>query len=72
MYKSGRFGLPNDWGMLVLGVVGEMVNGDVKRNHYAQPQVYRSPEVLLQAPWSYPAGIWNVGAMVSSPLLNLE
>ncbi|KAG7294094.1 hypothetical protein NEMBOFW57_004157 [Staphylotrichum longicolle] len=38
--------------------------GDVKRNHDAQPNVYRSPEVMIQAPWSYPADIWNVGAMI--------
>lgn len=69
VYKSRLFGLPNDWGMLVLGDVGEKVNGDVKRDHYAQPQVRRSPEVLVQAPGGFPAGIvWNVGA----PLLNSE
>lgn len=61
---SRRFGLPNDWGRIVLSDFGCAVRGDVKRNHDAQPNLYRSPEVMIQAPWSYPADIWNVGAMI--------
>ncbi|EFR01118.1 CMGC/DYRK protein kinase [Nannizzia gypsea CBS 118893] len=64
VYMSIRFGLPNDWGVIVLSDFGEVVDGDVKRNHYAQPSMYRSPEVILQVAWSYPADIWNVGAMI--------
>ncbi|GAB1315991.1 hypothetical protein MFIFM68171_06201 [Madurella fahalii] len=29
-----------------------------------QPSTYRSPEVMLNAAWSYPVDIWNVGAMI--------
>ncbi|KAK3898967.1 kinase-like domain-containing protein [Staphylotrichum tortipilum] len=36
----------------------------ITRNHDAQPDVYRSPEVMMQAPWSYSVDIWNVGAMI--------
>jgi serine/threonine-protein kinase SRPK3 len=43
---------------------GSAVCGDPKRNHDAQPNVYRSPEVMLKAEWSYPIDIWNVGVMV--------
>ncbi len=64
VYMSRPFGLPNDWGRIILSDFGCAVNGDVKRNHNAQPNVYRSPKVMLQAPWSYPADIWNVGAMI--------
>ncbi|KAF3479599.1 kinase domain-containing [Arthroderma uncinatum] len=64
IYTSRRFGLPEDFGRIVLSDFGEVVKGDVKRNHNAQPDVYRSPEVMLQAAWSYPIDIWNVGAMI--------
>ena len=33
-------------------------------SHPIQPNCYRAPEVILGAPWSYPADIWNLGAMV--------
>lgn len=36
----------------------------MERNHDAQPNVYRSPEVMVKAPWSYHVDIWNVGAMI--------
>ncbi|OAA37905.1 protein kinase domain protein [Metarhizium rileyi] len=64
IYMSRRFGLPRDFGRIVLSDFGEVVKGDVKRNHNAQPDVYRSPEVMLKAPWSYPIDIWNVGALI--------
>jgi hypothetical protein len=64
VYMSRRFGLPNDFGRIVLSDFGCAVRGDLKRNHDAQPNVYRSPEVMLKAPWSYPADIWNVEAMI--------
>lgn len=32
-----------------------------------QPPVYHAPEVLLGAPWSYSADIWNFGVLVSAP-----
>lgn len=64
VYLSRQFGTPKVFGRAVLGDLGEAVDGDTKRRHNAQPDVYRSPEVMLQAEWSYPADIWNVGVMV--------
>lgn len=64
IYASRPFDLPREFGEPVLSDFGESVRGDVKRNHDAQPAVYRAPEVILQAEWSYPVDIWNVGAMV--------
>jgi hypothetical protein len=52
VYMSRRFGLPEDFGRIILSDFGAAVRGDVKRNHDAQPNVYRSPEVMLMAPWS--------------------
>lgn len=33
------------------------VEGDLKRNHDAQPAAYRAPGVLLETKWSYPIDI---------------
>lgn len=64
IYASRPFGLPKRFGGPVLSDFGAAVRADLKRNHDAQPAVYRSPEVMLEAEWSYPVDIWNVGAMV--------
>ncbi|CEL08702.1 hypothetical protein ASPCAL11847 [Aspergillus calidoustus] len=64
VYKSRTFDLPKDFGGVVLSDFGCAVEGDRKRNHDAQPNVYRSPEVMLKTEWSYPADIWNVGVMI--------
>lgn len=66
VYASRRFDLPNTFGRAVLSDFGSAVRGDERRNHDAQPSIYRSPEVMLKADWSYPVDIWNVGAMVCS------
>ncbi|RDW61699.1 uncharacterized protein DSM5745_10371 [Aspergillus mulundensis] len=64
VYASRRFELPRSFGRAVLSDFGSAVRGDEKRNHDAQPNVYRSPEVMLKTEWSYPVDIWNVGAMI--------
>lgn len=65
IYVSRRFDRPKKFGDVVLSDFGSAVRGDQKRNHDAQPNVYRSPEVMLKVEWSYPVDIWNVGVMVS-------
>lgn len=64
IYRSRQFGLPEEFGDAVLGDLGSAVKGDEKRNHDAQPDVYRSPETMLNIEWSYPVDIWNVGCMI--------
>ncbi|KAL1876455.1 hypothetical protein Daus18300_002699 [Diaporthe australafricana] len=66
VYKSRQFQMPNDFGGIALSDFGASVRGDQKRNHDAQPNLYRSPEVMLQVAWSYPVDIWNVGVLVWS------
>lgn len=56
--------MPKEFGEITLSDFGSAVRGDEKRVHNAQPDFYRSPEVLLKAEWSYPVDIWNVGTMV--------
>ncbi|KAL4914955.1 kinase-like domain-containing protein [Aspergillus aurantiobrunneus] len=64
VYASRRFDLPKVFGRAVLSDFGSAVHGDERRNHDAQPNIYRSPEVMLKTDWSYPVDIWNVGVMV--------
>lgn len=64
IYRSRQFGLPEEFGDAVLGDLGSAVKGDEKRNHDAQPDVYRSPETMLNIEWSYPVDLWNVGCMI--------
>jgi serine/threonine protein kinase len=66
VFASRRFDLPKVFGRAVLSDFGSAVGGDQRRNHDAQPNVYRSPEVMLKIDWSYPVDIWNVGVMVCS------
>ncbi|OTA94876.1 hypothetical protein M434DRAFT_394248 [Hypoxylon sp. CO27-5] len=64
IYLSRQFELPKIFGNVLLSDFGAAVSGDEKRNHDAQPNVYRSPEVMLKIEWSYPVDIWNVGVMI--------
>ncbi|KAK4154729.1 kinase-like domain-containing protein [Chaetomidium leptoderma] len=64
VYRSRRFERPRKFGDMILSDFGTAVRGDIKRNHIAQPDVYRSPEIMLKAEWSYPVDIWNVGCMI--------
>ncbi|KAJ5513879.1 hypothetical protein N7463_003431 [Penicillium fimorum] len=64
VYASRRFELPQNFGRAVLSDFGSAVRGNEKRNHDAQPTIYRSPEVMLKIEWSYPIDIWNVGTMI--------
>lgn len=66
VYASRQFGLTKTFGRAILSDFGSAVRGNEKRDHDAQPNVYRSPEVMLKTEWSYPVDIWNVGVMVCS------
>ncbi|EQL02916.1 CMGC protein kinase [Ophiocordyceps sinensis CO18] len=64
VYRSRQFDLPHKFGDVVLSDFSAAVQGDKKRNHDAQPNVYRSPEVMLMTEWGYPVDVWNVGVMI--------
>jgi serine/threonine-protein kinase SRPK3 len=64
IYASRRFGFPKAIGFVVLGDFGSAVKGEEKRNHNAGPDIYRAPEVMIKADWSYPVDIWNVGVLI--------
>ncbi|CAG1987992.1 unnamed protein product, partial [Fusarium graminearum] len=58
MKSTGKVGPP------VLCDFGSAVLGDSENVECVQPNVYRSPEVRLEALWDYKIYIWNVGCMV--------
>ncbi|KAF7561781.1 hypothetical protein G7046_g2337 [Stylonectria norvegica] len=64
IYASRTFRRTTKFGRAVLGDFGSAVSGEQKTSADVQPNIYRSPEVMLKMDWSYPVDIWNVGAMV--------
>jgi serine/threonine protein kinase len=67
IYVSLELQMPKDWGAPVLCDFGSAVPGDMEHSEDVQPDIYRAPEVILEAPWSYQIDIWNAGCMVSTP-----
>ncbi|KAL1909589.1 hypothetical protein Sste5344_004434 [Sporothrix stenoceras] len=61
---SRHIAMPESLGYPVLCDFGSAMPGDTRNTSDAQPDAYRSPEMILQTPWSYPIDIWNVGCMV--------
>ncbi|KAL9000350.1 MAG: hypothetical protein Q9169_001067 [Polycauliona sp. 2 TL-2023] len=66
IYLSRAFDYPSgkDIGEPLLSDFGSAVFGDVSHDQDVQPNVYRAPEVCLEAPWSYSIDIWNVGCLI--------
>lgn len=67
VYVSRELGIPKEFGEPMLCDFGSAVPLDdgIERREDIQPDVYRSPEVILEIPWTYSVDIWNVGCMVS-------
>lgn len=66
IYVSRELQMPKKWGLPVLCDFGSAVPGDMEHSEDVQPDIYRAPEVILEAPWSYEIDIWNAGCMVST------
>lgn len=64
VYISRELGIPKEWGAPVLCDFGSAMPGDREHFEDIQPNIYRAPEVILGAPWTYSVDIWNVGCMV--------
>ena len=66
IYLSRDMGTPKAFGAPVLCDFGSAVALDDELEHREdiQPDIYRSPEVILDIPWTYSVDIWNVGCMV--------
>ncbi|KAL5343405.1 kinase-like domain-containing protein [Aspergillus crustosus] len=55
---------PAKLGAPILCDFGSAAIGGIEHYEDIQPNHYRAPEVILEAPWSYSADIWNVGCMI--------
>lgn len=66
IYLSRELQVPRQLGLPVLCNFGSAEWGEEKHEDNVQPNVYRSPEVILGVPWSYESEIWNVGCMVGT------
>lgn len=64
IYLSRELRMPREWGAPVLCDFGSAVPGDSARSEDIQPDIYRAPEVVLGAPWTYSVDVWNAGCMV--------
>lgn len=68
IYTSRTLRMPKNLGPPILCDFGSAVMGDEEHSEDIQPDIYRAPEVILQAPWSYSVDIWNVGCVVRKPI----
>ncbi|KAH7152712.1 serine threonine protein kinase, CMGC group [Dactylonectria macrodidyma] len=64
IYLSRELQMPVNWGAPVLCDFGSAVAGDTEHTEDVQPDIYRAPEVILEAPWSYEVDIWNTGCVI--------
>ncbi|KAM0280371.1 hypothetical protein ACHAQH_004084 [Verticillium albo-atrum] len=64
IYLSRELQMPKTWGAPVLCDFGSAAIGDREHLEDVQPDIYRAPEVIIEAPWSYEIDIWNVGCMI--------
>ncbi|KAK8102958.1 Serine/threonine protein kinase [Apiospora sp. TS-2023a] len=64
IYSSRELQMPKDWGAPVLCDFGSAVIDDIEHLEDVQPDIYRAPEVILEASWSNKIDIWNTGCMI--------
>ncbi|TPX13086.1 uncharacterized protein E0L32_006512 [Thyridium curvatum] len=64
VYLSRELQMPKNWAAPVLCDFGSAVVGNQEHTEDVQPDIYRAPEVILEAPWSYQIDIWNTGCMI--------
>lgn len=67
--SRNNYGQPTSaTGIVSITDFGHSVHGDISNNGCIQAEVYRAPEVILEAGWTYSADIWSLGVMVVSLL----
>ncbi len=66
IYTSRTLERPRNLELPVICDFGAARWGDEDNQEDVQPDVYRSPEIILKIPWSYEIDIWNIGCMVNS------
>lgn len=71
IYASRAFRRPQNhaWGYPVLCDFGEARMGGAYAYEEIQPEVYKTPEIIMQTEWSHSVDIWNVACLVSPSTL---
>jgi serine/threonine protein kinase len=64
IYMSRDLMVPKNVGRPVLCDLGSAMICKEYQTEFVQPKIYRAPEVIIGAPWTYSIDIWNVGCMV--------
>jgi serine/threonine protein kinase len=64
IYMSRDLKIPKNVGLPVLCDFGSAMICKEYQTEFVQPKIYRAPEVIIGAPWTYSIDIWNVGCMV--------
>ena len=75
IYLSRDFGdLKKGPGRPKIADFGLAVLGDLSRphNHPIQADLFRAPEVILRAGWTYSVDTWNLGVMVNFLLTHYD
>lgn len=69
IYQSQQFRLPSkgkSFGLPILCDFGEARIGKIQESGpFAQPNIYRAPEIIFEMAWGSAADIWNLGALAS-------
>lgn len=70
LYASRAFRKPQNHahGPPILCDFGEARIGADHTHVDIQPEIYKAPEILMEAGWSRSADIWNAACLVCSPL----
>lgn len=64
VYLPRQFKFAKVIGKPLLWDFGSAVRDEAKNHFFAQPEIFRSPEVVLEMEWRYPIDIWNLGVLV--------
>ncbi|KAF4468070.1 CMGC SRPK kinase [Fusarium albosuccineum] len=64
VYTTRELKMTKSVGAPFLCDFGSAVPGDRENTNDIQPDIYRAPEVILGAPWTYSVDVWNAGCMI--------
>lgn len=72
IYQSRQFRRPTSgkgYGLPILCDFGEARIGKIQESGpFAQPHIYRAPEIIFEMAWGSAVDVWNLGTLVSAGL----
>lgn len=60
IYVSRELRMPRVWSAPVLCDFGSGVSSGIEHSEDIQPNIYRTPEVIVEVPWTYSVDVWDV------------